>query len=137
MKIKMIKYPNFVKAPKRAFCDDSGADVFAAETVDIAPMGICKMPLGIGIEIPVGYDAIIHCKSGMSTKGIWLANAPIDPGYRGQIHALLINFSDKPYHIERGDKVGQMVVRPVIYADFVEELGEARGDAGFGSTGVR
>jgi len=136
MKIKLIKFDNF-KAPRREHFDDSGADIFAAVSADIAPGKVFKMPTGLGVEIPCGYDGVIHCKSGLSSKGIWLANAPIDAGYRGEIHAIMINTTDNVVHINEGDKVGQLVIRPVIYADFVDDLGSKRGDSGFGSTGNR
>lgn len=136
MKVKLIKFDNF-KAPSRAHYNDSGADVFAAKTVVIDPHSVYAVPLGIGTELPDGYDAVIHCKSGLSKKGIWASNAPIDSGYRGEIHAILYNTTDQPYMIEAGTKVGQLVVRPVIYVDFVEDLGEDRGSGAFGSTGDR
>lgn len=135
MEIKLIKFKNF-KAPKRAHWNDSGADVFAAETVTIEPGKITKIPTGVGVEIPAGYDGVIHCKSGMSSKGCWCANAPIDSGYNGEIHAIVVNLTDKPVTFEAGEKVGQLVLRPVVLATFVEEhSGETRGDKGFGSTG--
>ena len=134
MKVKLIKFDNF-KGPVRAHYNDSGADVFAAEDVVIQPHSVYAMPLGIGTELPDGYDIVIHCKSGLSKKGIWAANSPVDAGYRGEIHAILYNTTNEPYEFKAGDKVGQLVVRPVIYADFVEELGEERGAGAFGSTG--
>ena len=79
MKIKLIKFNNF-KDPLRAHYNDSGADVFAAKDVVLWPHSVSKIPTGLGIELPDGYDAVIHCKSGLSTKGIWAANAPIDAG---------------------------------------------------------
>lgn len=136
MKIEVIKFDNY-KAPDRAHYNDSGADVFAAATMDLAPGTVTKVPTGIGIKLPDGYDAVIHCKSGLSTnEGLFAANAPIDAGYRGEIHAIIYNTTDHGYHIEAGDKIGQLVVRPVIYAEFVDSLGNERGSNGFGSTGI-
>ena len=134
MKIKLIKFSNF-KTPERAHYNDSGADVFAAKDVTIWPHSVEKIPTGLGVELPDGYDAVIHCKSGLSSRGIWAANAPIDAGYRGEIHAILYNTTDTRIQIKSGEKVGQLVIRPVIYADFVETLGEERGSGAFGSTG--
>ena len=134
MKIKLIKFNNF-KDPLRAHYNDSGADVFAAEDVVLWPHSVSKIPTGLGIELPDGYDAVIHCKSGLSTRGIWAANAPIDAGYRGEIHAILYNTTEIKQFIKAGEKIGQLVIRPVIYADFVNELGEEREANGFGSTG--
>lgn len=136
MKIKVIKFDNY-KAPDRAHYNDSGADIFAAEAMDLKPGKITKVPTGIGIELPDGYDAVIHCKSGLSAnEGLMMANAPIDAGYRGEIHAIIYNTTDHYYHIEAGDKIGQLVIRPVIYAEFVDALGEERRAGGFGSTGI-
>lgn len=136
MKIKVIKFNNY-KAPDRAHYNDSGADVFAAEDVTIWPHSVEKVPTGVGIILPDGYDAVIHCKSGLSSKGIWAANAPIDAGYRGETHAILYNTTDHKIKISAGEKVGQFVIRPVIYAEFVDDLGEEREDKGFGSSGNR
>lgn len=136
MKVKVIKFDNYVKAPVRAHWNDSGADVIAVEDVEIKPHTVAKVPLGFGIELPNGYDAVIHCKSGLSSKGIMAANAPIDSGYRGQVHAILANVLDTPYTFKAGEKVGQLVVRPVVYVDYVEDFDEEeRGAGGFGSTG--
>lgn len=134
MKIKLIKFNNF-KAPDRAHYNDSGADVFAAEDTVIWPHDVVKIPTGVGVELPDGYDIVVHCKSGLSSRGIWAANAPVDAGYRGEIHAILYNTSDNKISINAGEKIGQLVVRPVIYAEFVDELGDERKDNGFGSTG--
>lgn len=135
MKIKLIKFDNF-KAPDRAHYNDSGADVFAAELVVIPAGKVRAVPTGVGIELPNGYDAVIHCKSGFSKKGIWSSNAPIDAGYRGEIHAILLNTTDSDIIIQPGQKIGQIVVRPVVYAEFVDSLGEERNTGAFGSTGI-
>ena len=134
MKIKLIKFDNF-KKPVRAHYNDSGADVFATKDVTIWPHSVEKVPTGLGIELPDGYDAVIHCKSSLSSKGIYAANAPIDAGYRGEIHAILCNTTNVRIQIKADEKIGQLVVRPVIYAEFVDELGEERGNGAFGSTG--
>ena len=135
MRIKVIKFDNY-KAPDRAHYNDSGADVFAAEDVIIPAYAVKKVPTGVGVELPDGYDICVHCKSGLSSNGIWAANAPVDAGYRGEIHAILYNTTDEEFLFRAGDKIGQLVVRPVIYADFVDSLGNEREDHGFGSTGV-
>ena len=135
MKIKVIKFDNY-KAPERAHYNDSGADIFAAEERWIEPHTVYAMPTGVGIELPDGYDAVIHCKSGLSKSGLWAANAPIDAGYRGEIHAILCNTTDNPIYVKAGQKIGQLVVRPVIYAEYIDELGDERGEGAFGSTGI-
>ena len=136
LKIKIIKFGEF-KRPKREHYNDSGADVFASESVVIPAHGVKAVPTGVGIVLPDGYDVVIHCKSGLSKKGIFTANAPIDSGYRGQIYAIMYNTTNTSYQVEKGQKIGQFVVRPVIYAQFVDSLGEEREDGAFGSTGDR
>ena len=136
MKVKVIKFDNYVKAPTRAHWNDSGADVFATEDLVIRP-GVNVIDLGFGLELPNGYDAVVYCKSGLSSAGIFASNSPIDSGYRGECHAILASFRSADYVVKRGDKVGQIVIRPVVYADFVESFDEpARGTGAFGSTGV-
>ena len=137
MKIEVIKFNNY-KTPDRAHYNDSGADIFAAKTMDLEPGKVTKIPTGIGVKLPDGYDAVIHCKSGLSgNEGLLAANAPIDAGYTGEIHAIIYNSSKHAYHVEAGDKIGQLVIRPVIYAEFVDHLDkDARGSNGFGSTGI-
>lgn len=134
MKLKLIDY-GYKKAPERAHYNDSGADVFAVSDVVLEPRTTTKVGIGLGVELPDGYDIVMHCKSGMSSKGIFSSNAPIDAGYTGEIHAVLYNATDEPITIKEGEKISQMVVRPVIYADYVTEINDNRGADGFGSTG--
>lgn len=134
MKIKVIKFDNY-KAASRAHYNDSGADIFSAEEILIKAHSVYSVKTGLGLILPDGYDAVIHCKSGLSSKGIWSSNAPIDSGYRGEIHAILYNTTDEDFKVELGMKIGQIVVRPVIYAEFVDNLGEERNKGAFGSTG--
>lgn len=134
MKIKVIRFAGY-HDPNRAHYNDSGADCFAAKTTVIPAHCVAKIPTGVGVELPDGYDLVVHCKSGLSSKGIWASNAPVDAGYRGEIHAILYNTTDTAFQINAGEKIGQFVVRPVIYAEFVDTLGDERGADGFGSTG--
>ena len=137
MKIELIKFKGY-KEPNRAHYNDSGADVFTPEDIILPAGKVTKVPTGIGIKLPDGYDAVIHCKSGLSSNlGIIAANAPIDAGYTGEIHAILYNTNDVDVLLEAGTKIGQLVIRPVIYAEFVDSLNkEERGSNGFGSTGI-
>ena len=136
MKIEVIKFDNY-KAPDRAHYNDSGADCFAVKDIIIPAGKVVKVPTGVGVKLPDGYDIVVHCKSGLSSKGIFAANAPVDAGYTGEIHAILYNTTDQDYEVKAGDKIGQFVVRPVIYAEFVDHLDkDARGSNGFGSTGI-
>jgi dUTP pyrophosphatase len=97
---------------------------------------------GISIELPQGYEAQIRPRSGLAAKnGITVLNTPgtIDSDYRGEIKVILINLSDQDFTIERGMRIAQMVIAPVTMATIkeTEALEEtARGEGGFGSTGV-
>ncbi len=134
MKIKYIFFDEH-EPLDRAHYNDSGADIFAIDDIILNPNSVTKIRTGFGLEIPDGYDAVVHCKSGLSSNGLLIANAPIDAGYRGEIHVIMYNSNNDYYHIEKGQKIGQLVIRPVVYADFVDDLGEERNDGGFGSTG--
>lgn len=105
MKIEYIKFDNF-KCPNRAHYNDSGADCFSAIDITIPPHSVVKVPTGVGVVLPDGYDLVVHCKSGLSTKGIWSSNAPVDSGYRGEIHAILYNTTNEPFKINSGTKIG-------------------------------
>ena len=135
MKIKLINHGT-IFGLTRAHYNDSGADCYCKEDITIPAGKVVAVPTGVGVELPDGYDIVVHCKSGLSSKGIWAANAPVDAGYTGEIHAILYNTTDQDYTLYRGDKIGQFVVRPVIYADFVTDIDEeTRGNGAFGSTG--
>jgi dUTP pyrophosphatase len=97
--------------------------------------GTVKIPLGFGLDIPDGYFGLVYIRSSMAAKGLSMEMPPIDPGYTGQIHALITNHSGNTVLLEAGDRIGQLVIQPVIYADFVKSFDEERGTGAFGSTG--
>lgn len=134
MKIKVIDF-GYTHLPNRAHENDAGADVYSTKKCVVFPHSVEKIPLGLGLELPDGYAAFVFPRSGLSSKGIVCELPPIDSGYRGEIHAIVSNVSDEPYHINEGDRIGQLVVTPVVIADFVTEKGEERGAGAFASTG--
>ncbi len=101
----------------------------------LQPGEIAKIPLGFGIEVPDGYAGYVFPRTSMAVKGLVCELPPVDSGYRGEIHAIISNVSSKPQELSEGFRVGQLVITPVVIADFVSELGELRGTGGFGSTG--
>ena len=109
----------------------------------LAPMERRIVPTGLRIEIPEGFEAQIRPRSGLALKhGLSLPNTPgtIDSDYRGPLGVLLINLGVEPFTISHGERIAQMIVAPVVQADFSEvaSLGEtSRGMGGFGSTGRR
>lgn len=126
----------------------AGADLRAnlpmdmrSEGVTIAPMERRIVPTGFRVEIPRGYEMQIRPRSGLALQhGITLPNTPgtIDSDYRGPLGVVLVNLGAEPYTVRHGDRIAQMVVAPVVQAQFqvVEILDETvRGTGGFGSTG--
>ena len=135
MKIKLIKFDNYDKAPFRAHYNDAGADVYSTQDILLEPHTTIKIPLGFGLELPDGFMACIFPRSGLTSKGIISNIPPIDSGYRGEIHAIITNTTDNTYIINKNDRIGQLVILPIILCDFVEKLDNTRGEGGFGSTG--
>jgi dUTP pyrophosphatase len=128
--------------PSYAHPGDAGADLYAAEDVELMPGERAVVGTGLAIALPEGYAAFVHPRSGLAARhGVTLVNAPgtVDAGYRGEIKVALLNTDTREsYAIAKGDRIAQIVVMPVSRARFVEveQLpGSLRGDGGFGSTG--
>ncbi len=97
-----------------------------------------EVSTGIAIAIPKGYVALIWDRSSMGVKGVHRHAGVIDSGYRGEVKVCLHNTTKEPYHIERGDRIAQMLIQeaPNFKQHVVQELDSTnRGDGGFGSTG--
>lgn len=135
MKIKYIRFDPEARIPERGHYNDVGADVFAQEDYLMEAYSTLKIPLGFGLAVPDGYMANLYTRSSMAAKGVACEMPPIDPGYRGEIHCMLTNHNRSPYRIRKGDKIGQLVISPIVYAEFTEDLGRERGEDAFGSTG--
>lgn len=114
---------------------------YRAERVTIEPGTIARIPTGLILAIPHGYEGQVRPRSGLSTKhGITLPNSPgtIDSDYRGEAFVALINLGKEPFVVEQGMRIAQLVVAPVTMpeVEVAEELDTtARGSGGFGSTG--
>ena len=127
--------------PAYARPDDAGLDLFAAETVTLAPGARALVPTGIALAIPPGFAGLVLPRSGLALRhGVTLLNTPglIDAGYRGEVKALLINHGQEPVTLSRGDRVAQLVIQRVEHVTLVpvrELAPSARGAGGFGSTG--
>ena len=133
MKIQLIDFGG--KSPERVHANDAGADVFSPRDEVIHTGQICKMPLGFGLRIPDGFAGYIFPRSGLSAQGIVCELPPIDSGYTGEVHAIISNVSKKEYEIKAGDKIGQLVIMPVLIPEFTFEEWKERGTGAFGSTG--
>ncbi|MGW4426409.1 dUTP diphosphatase [Streptosporangium sp. NPDC004631] len=128
--------------PSYAHPGDAGADLHAAEDVELLPGERAVVGTGVAIALPDGYAAFVHPRSGLATRhGVTLVNAPgtVDAGYRGEIKVTLLNTDSKDaVRLRRGDRVAQLVIQRVERAVFyeVDRLpGSTRGVGGFGSTG--
>lgn len=128
--------------PSYAHPGDAGADLRAAQDVDIPPGARAAVRTGVAIELPYGYVGLVHPRSGLAARlGVTVLNAPgtIDAGYRGEVIVVLINHDrDATVKIARGDRIAQLVLQRVERAHFhrVEELTDSsRGEGRYGSTG--
>lgn len=133
LKVKLLR--EGAKVPVRAHPTDSGLDCFAVERTAVGFMPT-RVRLGIGCEIPDGYELQIRPRSSSSVAGLHCALGTIDQGYTGEIAAVMWSLNGHLV-IEAGQKVCQLVMAPVAYPEvqLVEELSEtARGGNGFGST---
>src|ERR1035437_320749 len=139
MKIKIKKLHLDAQIPKYAHEGDAGLDLYTVEAFELEPGERKSIPLGIAIEIPDGYVGLMWDKSGLSHKyGIKSFGGVIDSGYRGEIHAGVMNLSDKYFKFEKGHKIAQLLIQKIENVDFeeVKELSDtSRGEGGLGSTG--
>ena len=145
MKIEFTNRCRDIEAPSRASERAAGFDLRAAveSQTTLAPGRRALVPTGICMAIPAGYEAQIRPRSGLAARhGVTLLNSPgtIDSDYRGELAVLLVNHGDAPFLINRGDRIAQLVIAALAPAELTEvgALDEtARGEGGFGSSGLR
>ena len=145
MQIRILKKHPDAVVPQYATAGASGLDLHARIPHDIylQPGVRFTCPVGIGIELPEGFNAHVCPRSGMAKNhGVTVLNAPgvVDSDFRGEICAILINHGDQAYKIEPNQRIAQLVIAPVVRVEFVQdgELTETeRGDGGFGSTDMK
>lgn len=144
MKVQIINNSKH-ELPAYATNGSAGMDLRAniEEPIILQPMQRVLVPTGIKIALPIGYEVQVRPRSGMALKhGITCANTPgtVDADYRGDVGVILINLSDKPFTINDGDRIAQMVVNKYERIEWepVTELSETeRGEGGFGHTGIK
>ena len=142
MEVKVINKSNN-PLPEYSTLQSAGMDLraFITESIILGALDRALIPTGLYIEIPEGYEAQVRPRSGLAIKyGVTVLNSPgtIDADYRGEICVELINLSNKPYTIESGERIAQLVFNKCEQAELVEveELSETeRGEGGFGHTG--
>jgi len=119
----------------------AGLDVCCSVDFELQPMERKMVATGVRIAVPIGYEAQVRPRSGLAFKhGISMVNTPgtIDSDYRGEVKLILINFGSEAVQFKQGERIGQLVLSPVVKATLilVNELDETqRGNGGFGSTG--
>lgn len=126
--------------PSYALPGDVGLDMFSREeTTTLQPGERKNFFCGFALEFPIGFAAIVKDKSGMANKGIHALGGVYDAGYRGEYNVILVNLSNAPQTIEKGQKIAQLLIFPVAIGELVEvdELSTSERGAGrFGSTGI-
>ena len=131
--------------PSYVYPSDSGFDLYSTKDLEIGSFGRVLVPTGIKLSFPEGYEIQVRPKSGLALKqGLTVLNTPgtVDQGYTGEIQVIVFNTNNTTVTIQKGMKVAQAVLCPVVQGKFVslekvEQIGEKdRGDNGFGSTGI-
>jgi dUTP pyrophosphatase len=130
---------------KYATPQSAGLDLRANndEPIELKPLERRLIPTGLFLALPVGYEAQIRPRSGLALKkGITVFNSPgtVDADYRGEVGVILINMSNEPFVVEKGERIAQMVIArheqaELVYVDTLDET--ERGDGGYGHTGVK
>lgn len=143
VRVRRLPHNRDLPLPEYATDGAAGMDLLAAvvEPVTIAPGQRVLVPTGLAIALPFGYELQIRPRSGLALRnGIVLPNSPgtIDEDYRGEIQVIVMNAGSEPFRIERGTRIAQAVLAPVVRAAW-EEVADldvtARNEGGFGSTG--
>ena len=144
MSLRVSRLRDDAVLPARAHSGDAGLDLAACETVTIGVGERASVGTGLAVEIPEGHAGLVVPRSGLALRhGISIVNTPgvIDTGYRGEIRVILLNTDrELPFTVEPGMRIAQLLVVPALAVDVVEVAAlteTARGDGGFGSSGLR
>jgi len=145
IKVRRVTSHRDVPLPAYASEGSSGMDLRAAvnQPLVLAPGDIKRIPTGLAVSVPQGYEGQIRPRSGLALRhGIGMINAPgtIDADYRGEVGIILVNWGEEPFTVRRGDRIAQMVIAKVYQAELVEVDhldATTRGTGGFGHTGIR
>jgi dUTP pyrophosphatase len=141
--VQRLPHGEGIELPSYATAGSAGCDLRAAiaESLTLLPGGRTRIPTGLAVAIPVGYEGQVRMRSGLAIRhGLTLLNGPgtIDSDYRGEIQIILANLGSEPVTITRGERIAQLVIAPVARARWepTEELPASPRDVGgFGSTG--
>jgi dUTP pyrophosphatase len=150
MKLVFKRIPHLEQVPnqlERAHSKDAGADIRCTEDVLVRPKESAIIPTGIAVDIPEGYEGQVRPRSGLGFKYDTVAfSGTVDAGFNGHLQVKIFNFGCNPIMFNKGDRVAQLVVAPVVLGTFEEveqfqvELdndAKVRGSSGFGSSGLQ
>lgn len=139
--LNFLKISKDAEAPEYALESDAGFDLKALENVSIFPFDQKKVSTGIAIEVPEGYVGIVRDRAGIVQKmNVHTVAGTFDSGFRGEVSIMLVNMNDKTVEIEKGMRIAQIILVPIVKAKITEvkKLSSTeRGDKGFGSTGMK
>jgi dUTP pyrophosphatase len=145
LNLKYKKLNPEAKDPFYNYPSDSGFDLYATQTVYITKFGRALVPTGLSFDIKDGYEIQVRSKSGLAiNQGLMVLNSPgtVDNGYTGEVQVIIFNTNDFMVTIEKGTKIAQAVLCPVVNGKWVEleetmeEINKDRNENGFGSTGI-
>ncbi len=146
VRVVVMPHGRDLPLPKYQTAGAAGLDLVAAipadEPVKIKRGGRALIPTGLVIELPRGFEAQIRPRSGLALKaGVTVLNSPgtVDSDYRGEMQVLLINLGEAAFTVQRGDRIAQMVIAPVMQVALTEAVtvrATKRGAGGYGSTGL-
>ena len=142
LKFKRLQNGEGLPLPTYTTYGAAGMDICAAESVKLWHGQTFMMPTGLAVEVPEGYELQVRSRSGLAAKhGVFVTNGigTIDCDYRGEIFVVLSHLGRNAYQIERGDRIAQLVLAPVVRPSSISEVSElsdtVRGSGGLGSTG--
>ncbi|MGN0852912.1 MAG: dUTP diphosphatase [Kiritimatiellia bacterium] len=142
MKVRFSRSDPAAQLPAYAHPGDAGMDVRSIEDLTLPPGGRALVRTGLKMQLPDGAEAQVRPRSGLALKhGVTVLNSPgtIDAGYRGEIGVILANFGQEPFVVEKGMRIAQLVISPVVRAEIEESDaldGSVRAAGGFGSSGT-
>jgi dUTP pyrophosphatase len=148
VEVKIVRLPHGADLPLPAYqsAGAAGLDLLAAvprnQPVRIEPGARAQIPTGIAIALPRNTEGQVRPRSGLAARhGLTVLNAPgtVDADYRGEIQVILVNLGREPVTVERGQRIAQLVIAPVVRARLSEQKDldkTKRGAKGFGSTGL-
>ena len=139
MNIRIKKLHDDVQVPSYGRPGDAGMDIHAREDKTLMPSEQHIFKTGFSLAIPEGYVSLVWDRSGMAAKnGVKVMGGVLDHTYRGEVGVVLINLTQKPYGVKKGDRIAQLLIQPIctVEVEVVDDLEQThRGEGGFGSSG--